>query len=153
MGTSITLDGRLTRDPEIHFFPSGKASVKLSVAVDRGRKNANDEWITDFYQVQSYRDSTVKAVNEGRLAKGRQVVIYGAGEFYQQTIGDRMVSRFVVSADRIIPMGPNPPKPEEQPYENNEPGDASYNNKQSYAQETLPVEKEIECEDPFKGME
>ena len=32
----VTLIGRLTRDPELRYSPSGIANVRITVAVDRG---------------------------------------------------------------------------------------------------------------------
>lgn len=42
------LMGRLTRDPELRHTQSNMAVCSFSLAIDRGRKNANGERETDF---------------------------------------------------------------------------------------------------------
>jgi len=51
----IILIGRLTRDPELRYVPSGAPVVNFTLAVDRPFKNANGEKDVDFIDVQAWR--------------------------------------------------------------------------------------------------
>ena len=50
----VTIVGRLTRDAEISYLPSGAAVAKISIAVNRSRKNG-DQWVEEV----SYFDSAI----------------------------------------------------------------------------------------------
>lgn len=51
---TITIHGRLTRDPEIRFFNDDKAVCNISVAVNRAYKDKDGNIITDFFNCVSY---------------------------------------------------------------------------------------------------
>lgn len=67
----IVLIGRLTRDPDSQYTPSGIAITKFSIAVDRDFKNKETgEKETDFFDVVTFRqtaDFVSKYVTKGRL--------------------------------------------------------------------------------------
>ena len=72
----ITLIGRLTRDPESSYTPSGLAVCKFSIAVDRPTKNAETgEREVDFINVVAWR-RTAEFVTQ-YIGKGRLVAIEG----------------------------------------------------------------------------
>ena len=71
----IILIGRLTRDPELRYTPSGVAVTKFTLAVDRPYKNAQGERETDFIDCITWRQLAEIAANN--LEKGRLVAVDG----------------------------------------------------------------------------
>jgi single-strand DNA-binding protein len=70
----VILIGRLTRDPELRYTPSGVPVVRFSIAVDRDYQNPQGERQTDFVDIVAWRKlaETVSAhLNRGRLVEGR----------------------------------------------------------------------------------
>ena len=51
---TITIHGRLARDPEIKFFNDDKAVCNISVAVNRAYKDKDGNMVTDFFNCVSY---------------------------------------------------------------------------------------------------
>lgn len=51
---TITIHGRLTRDPEIKFFNDDKAVCNISVAVNRAYKDKDGNMVIDFFNCVSY---------------------------------------------------------------------------------------------------
>ncbi len=51
----VILIGRLTRDPELSYIPSGDAVVKFTLAVDRNYTNKQGERDTDFIPILAWR--------------------------------------------------------------------------------------------------
>jgi len=72
----IVLIGRLTRDPESQYTPSGVALAKFSIAVDRPTKNQETgERETDFIDIVAWR-RTAEFVTQ-YIGKGRLVAVEG----------------------------------------------------------------------------
>ena len=46
--------GRITRDIELKYAPSGTAIANLSIAIDRSRKDADGNKVTDFIDVVAF---------------------------------------------------------------------------------------------------
>lgn len=72
------IQGRLTRDPELKFVPSGKALTKFSVVSSRRRKNDAGEWEdygTTFWDVTVWGPEAEAAAES--LSKGDEVVVLG----------------------------------------------------------------------------
>ncbi len=67
--------GRLTRDPELRYTPSGKAVAKMTVAVDRGVPRDGDKHEADFIDTVVW-DKLAETCAQ-YLAKGRQVLVEG----------------------------------------------------------------------------
>lgn len=71
------MTGRLTKDPEIRYNNEGKAIARFSLAVDRGYKDSNGNYLTDFFNmvafggtaefIEKYIHKGVKILVEGRL--------------------------------------------------------------------------------------
>ena len=75
----VVLVGRLTRDPEISYTPSGVAMAKMGIAVDKmvSRENQREgEPTAHFFNVVAWRQSAEFASNY--LSKGRLVGIDGS---------------------------------------------------------------------------
>lgn len=78
---SVTVAGRLTRDPELKHLPSGDPVAEFGLAVNRSRK-VNEEWVEEvsFFDVSSFK----RAENiVTKLQKGDSVVVLG--ELRQRT--------------------------------------------------------------------
>jgi single-strand DNA-binding protein len=74
----VVLVGRLTRDPEIKYTPSGVAMATMGIAVDKGISKENQregEPTANFFNVVAWRHSAEFASNY--LSKGRLVAIDG----------------------------------------------------------------------------
>jgi single-strand DNA-binding protein len=74
----VVLVGRLTRDPEIRYTPSGVAMATMGIAVDKNLSRENQkegEPTADFFNVVAWRHSAEFASNY--LNKGRLVAIDG----------------------------------------------------------------------------
>ncbi len=79
MFNRIILIGRLTRDPEANYTPSGVPVTKFSIAVDRPQsaesRQQGREKETDFIDIVTWRQTAEFAANY--LQKGRMVVVEG----------------------------------------------------------------------------
>ena len=67
----VILIGRLTKDPELKYTPSGTAVGSFTLAVDRFRNNAQGEKETDFIPIvvwQKQAENCANYLNKGSLA-------------------------------------------------------------------------------------
>jgi len=71
----VILVGRLTRDPELRYTPSGVAVTTFSLAVDRQFKNAQGEKEADFINVVAWRQTAELCAQY--LKKGSQTGVDG----------------------------------------------------------------------------
>jgi single-strand DNA-binding protein len=71
----IVLIGRLTRDPELRYVPSGHPVVSFTLAVDRSFANQQGERETDFIDIVAWR-KLAEQVSQ-HLSKGRLVAVEG----------------------------------------------------------------------------
>ncbi|BAE83986.1 hypothetical protein DSY2197 [Desulfitobacterium hafniense Y51] len=71
----VVLIGRLTKDPELRYTPSGVAVASFTLAVDRSFKNANGERETDFIPCVVYRQLAELCSNY--LDKGKLAAVDG----------------------------------------------------------------------------
>lgn len=71
----IVLIGRLTRDPELRYVPSGHPVVSFTLAVDRPFANQQGERDTDFIDIVAWR-KLAEQVSQ-HLSKGRLVAVEG----------------------------------------------------------------------------
>ena len=87
----ITVAGRLTRDPELRYTPSGKAVCKFSVAHSRRWRNAQGEQqeAATFLDCAAW-DKLAESIAE-RLRKGRPVIV--EGEIQQENWTDKTTQR------------------------------------------------------------
>lgn len=73
----ITIEGRLTRDPEIKFTPGGKRLCNFSIAVNYGIKVGENEWenkLAGFFDFVAWEE---KAETVGAFKKGDPVYVEG----------------------------------------------------------------------------
>lgn len=71
----VTLIGRLTRDPELKYTPSGVAVCRFTLAVDRPFTNANGEREADFISIVTWRQLAETCANY--LRQGRLTAVSG----------------------------------------------------------------------------
>jgi single-strand DNA-binding protein len=104
---SITLVGRLTRDPELRSTGSGMSVTSLRVAYTQSRKNGSTgQWEEEA----GYIDVTVfgnQADTVAKfLAKGRQIVVQGRLDFRQwQTNEGQQRSATQIIANQVQFIG------------------------------------------------
>jgi single-strand DNA-binding protein len=79
MLNQVTLIGRIGRDPELRYTPSGVAVVSFSIAIDRPHRSSagesEGESKTDWLNVVAWRQNAEFAANY--LSKGRLVLVQG----------------------------------------------------------------------------
>lgn len=71
----IVLVGRLTRDPELRYVPSGAPVASFTLAVDRPFANQQGERETDFIDIVTWRRLAEQVSRH--LSKGRLVAVEG----------------------------------------------------------------------------
>jgi len=71
----VVLIGRLTKDPELRYSPSGVAVTNFTLAIDRKFKNAQGEKEADFIPCVAFKQLGELAANY--LAKGKQCSVDG----------------------------------------------------------------------------
>lgn len=75
MMNSVNLTGRMTRDPELRYTPSGVAVATFTLAVNRTWTNADGEREADFIQVVVFRKPAENVANY--TGKGSLVAVEG----------------------------------------------------------------------------
>lgn len=76
MVNHIVLVGRLTRDPEMRYTPSGASVARFTLAVDRNRKGPDGEKQTDFIRCSIWNKQAEFVMNY--IHKGRLVAVEGS---------------------------------------------------------------------------
>lgn len=75
MLNNCTIQGRLTRDPELRYTASNTPVVSFALACSRSRKNANGEYDADFIDCISF-GKTAEFVKNW-FAKGMMAIVVG----------------------------------------------------------------------------
>lgn len=104
----VVLIGRLTKDPELRYTPTGKAVATLRLAVDRGTMNAQGERETDFIDVIVWERQAETVANY--LQKGRLVAVQGRLQIrsYENQEGQRRERAEVVATQvRFLDRAPD----------------------------------------------
>lgn len=102
-GSTVTIVGNLTRDPELRFLTSGVPVCNIGVAVNyRFQKNGEWEEQTSFVDCVIWREQGENVAES--LAKGDRVVIQGRIEqrSWETDDGDKR-SKIEVNVDEIGP--------------------------------------------------
>ena len=96
----VILIGRLTRDPELRYTPSGVAVTQFSLAVDRPFSNQQGEREADFINIVTWRKLAETCANY--LSKGRLTAVEGRIQVrnYENNEGRRVYVTEVV-ADNV----------------------------------------------------
>ena len=106
MYNRIVLIGRLTRDPELRYLPSGAPVAGFTLAVDRPFKNQAGERETDFVTITTWRKLAEQASRY--LDKGRLVAVEGRLQIrsYEAQDGQRRkVAEVVADGIRFLDSG------------------------------------------------
>jgi single-strand DNA-binding protein len=101
---SVSLVGRLTRDGELKYIPSGLALLKFSLAVNRSKKEGDG-----YKDIASFFDCVLWGkMGESLaqyLAKGKQVVVSGSLEQERWEQDGAARSRVVVNVQSLQLLG------------------------------------------------
>jgi len=102
----VMLIGRLTRDPEVRFLPSGMQVTSLSIAVNRRYKDKSGEWREEshFFDIESYGKLAERVGSQ--LSKGYQILIEGSlrQDRWESPSGEKR-SKVKIVAERIALLG------------------------------------------------
>jgi single-strand DNA-binding protein len=97
---SITLDGNLTRDPELRYTTGGRGVASFGLAVNR-RYQVNGEWQeqTSFFNVVAWAELGENAA--ATLTKGSRAIVFGRLEQrdYENREGEKRSTVEVVADD------------------------------------------------------
>ncbi|WP_110929737.1 single-stranded DNA-binding protein [Paenibacillus bouchesdurhonensis] len=96
----VILIGRLTRDPELRYTPSGVAVTQFTIAVDRPFTSQGGEREADFIPVVTWRQLAETCANY--LRKGRLTAVEGRIQVrnYENSEGKRVYVTEVI-ADNV----------------------------------------------------
>ena len=74
---SVILIGRLTRDAELSYLPSGSAVAKMSIAVNRSRREG-EQWVNEvnYFDVSLFGKQAESL--KQYLLKGKQIAVQGS---------------------------------------------------------------------------
>lgn len=99
MLNTVVLIGRLVRDPELRYTPSGVAVGGFTLAVDRPFTNQQGERQADFIDIVVWRKLAETCANH--LSKGRLVAVRGRLQVrsYETQEGQRRRVAEVVAED------------------------------------------------------
>jgi len=101
---TITIEGNLTRDPEVRFSQSGNAVVNIGVAWSQNKRTASGDWesIPHFFDVTIFGDHGEHVAES--LAKGTRVVVTGRLDYSSWTTeqGDKR-SKVSILAESVSP--------------------------------------------------
>lgn len=101
---SVTLIGRLARDPELSYTPNTQAAVcRFTIAVDRPKRDGQDQG-ADFIRITVWGRQAETC--DRYLSKGRQIAVQGRIQTgsYKNRSGETVYTTDVV-ADRVEFLG------------------------------------------------
>ncbi|WP_297454723.1 single-stranded DNA-binding protein [Persephonella sp.] len=108
MLNKVFLIGRLTRDPEIRFLPSGSQVTSFSIAVNRPYR-VNNEWReeTYFFDIETFGQLAERLGKQ--LNKGTQILVEGQlrQDRWETAAGDKRTKVKIV-ADRVSILSGKP---------------------------------------------
>lgn len=103
----VILIGRLTRDPELRYTPSGVAVAQFTLAVDRPFSNSRGEREADFIPIVVWRQLAETCANY--LRKGRLTAVEGRIQVrhYENNEGRRIYVTEVIADNVRFLESPN----------------------------------------------
>jgi len=110
MFNRIILIGRLTRDPELRYVPSGAPVASFTLAVDRPFRDQQGNRETDFIDIVAWR-KLAEQVSQ-YMSKGRMVAVEGRLQIrsYETQDGQkRKVAEVVADGIRFLDRGRTTP--------------------------------------------
>lgn len=98
----VILIGRLTRDPELKYIPSGTPVASFTLAVDRPFLNKDGEREADFIPIVVWRKQAENCANY--LGKGSLVAVDGRMQVrsYEQDGQRRYVTEVIADSVRFL---------------------------------------------------
>jgi single-strand DNA-binding protein len=99
------LIGRLTKNPEVRFLPSGMQVTSFSVAINRKFKDKSGEWKEEvsFFDVETFGKLAERVA---QLNKGYQILVEGElrQDKWESPAGEKR-SKVKIVANRIALLG------------------------------------------------
>lgn len=117
----VVLIGRLTKDPELRYTPSGVACTQFTLAVDRAFKSEGQQ-DADFIPVVTWRQSAEACANY--LRKGRLTAVEGRIQTrnYENNEGRRVyVTEVIADNVRFLERGRDNSEQSQQQNNNGDP--------------------------------
>lgn len=108
MLNKVILVGRLTRDPELRYTPSGHPVANFTLATDRPFKNAQGERQADFIDVAAWRK--LAEIVSQYVGKGQLLAVEGRLEIRSYTDSQeirRKSATVVADSIRLFPRNGN----------------------------------------------
>ncbi len=110
----VVLTGRITRDPDIRYTPSGKKTARVSIAVNRSWNASKDPSVRDWKEEAFFVDVTawtfVADKIEKSAEKGLRVLVSGRLSIRDYTANDgtkKRATEIVASTFEIIGVPQN----------------------------------------------
>ncbi len=102
MFNRVILVGRLTKDPECRYTPSGKAVCSMRLAVDRNVPSGQGGQEADFVNIVAWEKLAETCTNN--LQKGRLVLVEGRLQIrqYEKDGQKREATEIVANAVRFL---------------------------------------------------
>lgn len=104
----VQIIGRLGKDPETRFTPSGKKATQFSVAVNRHWKSSSGELkeATDWFNIEAW--GRLGEICQEYLTKGRLVFLEGRlqTERYEQAGETRYFTKVIASQMLMLDRAP-----------------------------------------------
>jgi single-strand DNA-binding protein len=103
-GNSITVVGNITKDPELRFTNTGRATASFGLAVNRRWQNAGGEWqeAVSYFNISTWGDMAENAASS--LGKGDRVVVNGRLDQRSWETGEgEKRSTIEIVADEVAP--------------------------------------------------
>ncbi|MFZ5945006.1 MAG: single-stranded DNA-binding protein [Bacillota bacterium] len=130
MLNNVILIGRLTKDPELRYTPSGVAVATFTIAVDRPFTNQQGEREADFIPIVVWRKQAENCANY--IGKGRLVAVQGRIQVRTYDANDgqrRWVTEVVAENVRFLDRGKGDPMGQT---------DTSFGNEVTFSDEEIP---------------
>ena len=111
MYNKATLIGRLVKDPDVRYTPSGIPVARFTVAINRPVRNKENKPMADFIRVVAWR--RLAEICSQYIFKGKLIAVEGRlqVEKYERSEGQKE-SIYEVVADNIQMLDKKPPSEE-----------------------------------------
>lgn len=134
---SVTLVGRLTRDAELSYLPSGSAVARLSIAVNRNRKEG-EQWVSEanYFDISVFGKTAENL--KPYLLKGKQIAVQGSLRQDRWEKDGQKFSRVNIVASDVQLLGGRSDNGGSTGYGNNGYGMGSSGGSQGYQPSSAP---------------
>ena len=136
----VILIGRLTKDPELRYTPSGVAVTQFTLAVDRTYTNKQGEREADFINIVTWRQLAENCANY--LRKGRLAAVDGRLQIrnYENNEGRRVYVTEVVAENVRFLESANSSNRNETGESNRSKGSNNNNNQDPFSDDGKPID-------------